>query len=144
MKKNIEVLDWYKISMDSKRHAEQRRDNINSFYISLFSAIIAIIPFIPKFTDNTNLSIGFTSMFLSSLGFLLSLSWLLMLIRINKLLIGIERFIIDIEKKEGVSFISHLSYYLDHTNPPVRITKQQSFIPIVFLVIFALIFIYNY
>lgn len=144
MKNNIELQEWYKIAIDSKRHTEQRRDNINSFYISLFSAIIAIIPFIPKFTDNTNLSIEFTSMFLSFLGFLLSLSWLLMLIRINKLLIGIEKFIIDIEKKEGMSFISHLSDYLNHTNPPIGITKQQSFIPLVFLSIFVLIFIYNY
>ncbi|ARD86617.1 hypothetical protein A3306_05565 [Rickettsia bellii] len=42
----------YEIAIANKQHVEDRRDEINNYYISLFAALVASMPFIEKITTN--------------------------------------------------------------------------------------------
>jgi len=42
----------YELAIQHKQHQEDIRDNINSYYISLFSAIVAVMPFINKVNES--------------------------------------------------------------------------------------------
>ena len=135
----------YEIAMDTKYHTEERRDDINKFYISLFAAIISVTPFILTAIDKTHVSFSFTiSIFLFSLatiGISLSISWILMLQRMNFYLKGVENFVIGLERKYNKQFVIQVAEYLDQKNAPDRITKQQLIIPYVFTIIFIVMLI---
>lgn len=134
----------YDIAIGIKQHVEQRRDSTNSFYISLFSAIIGVIPFIPTFTKETHISVSASILFLSFVGFVLSYSWIFLLLRTNKYLVGIEKYIFDLENKSDMKFLSEISIYLDKKKAPIKITKQQLLIPFLFCIIFAVIFVISF
>lgn len=135
----------YEIAMNAKFVTEERRDDINKFYISLFSGIISIMPFIPKVIDKANLPFNFTIsiflLFIAVIGTALSISWILMLKRINYYLKGIENYVTALEKKNKQGFMIEMTKYLEQKHSPGRVTKQQMIIPSIFTIIFITMFV---
>ncbi len=136
----------YELAIQHKQHQEDRRDNINSYYISLFSAIIAVTPFINKvnesYTGHEFYIIKLSLLALSLVGFVLSTTWWLNLKRILLYLQAVDKFLITSEKVQDVTFIKHITEQLNEAKAPDRITKTQFVLPYTFMLIFVTSLIY--
>ena len=141
----------YELAIARNTNIEERREDINKYYTSLFTAIISIMPFINKIPlkesgidklseiDLINALLGFLSVVALSL----SVSWILTLKRICYNLEAIDEFLIDVEKRHEKSFIGFLYNYLAKVKSPGRVTRNQMAVPYVFISIFSLVLIYS-
>ena len=147
MEEKINNSKLYELVLNCKIETEKNRDEINKYYTSLFTALVSLAPFLDKFTSTVDLvdkyNIRYALLLLSSLGLILSFSWELTLKRIHTYLQGTDELLIILEKQSKISFISHMTKYLDKTHAPARVTKHQIIVPYAFFVIFAIIFIYS-
>lgn len=144
----MEIDKLYELVLNYKNGIEVRRDEINKYYTSLFTALISLIPFVDKFIgseDNltNSYNIRYVSILLSFLGIVLSISWKLVLQRILNYIKGAEQLLCQIEKNFEVGFFSYMFNYLDQIDSPARITKHQMLIPNTFIIIFIVILIYS-
>jgi hypothetical protein len=143
----MEIDKQYEIILNNKNQIESRREEINKYYTSLFTALIALMPYIDKLTaandcaSKGNNGINYMLMLLSFLGIILSISWRLALGHMYYYIKGIEEFLAQIEKKSEIGFITYMFTYLTNTQAPKRVTKQQMLVPNTFMVIFSLVFI---
>lgn len=144
---NLTDSKLYELVLNTKIHMEDRRNEINKFYPSMFSAIIAIIPFLSQFNDKVDkliqnwFSIKLALIMLSGVGVIISISWVLTLIRMSNYLEGLDKLLVDIELRNSIRFISYVNDYLEEIHSPQRITKQAMLIPYSFITIFAGLFI---
>lgn len=141
----------YELAIERNKNIEERREDINKYYTSLFTAIVSIMPFINKIPlkesgidklfklDLVNALLGFLAVIALSL----SLSWILTLKRICYNLEAIDEFLIATEDRHGKKFIGFLYDYLTKVNAPGRVTKNQMTVPYVFISIFSLVLIYS-
>jgi len=140
---NIQESKLYELALDMKLHAETRRDEISKFYITLFTAIISIIPFISNITNKSDdqpkgYIVNILVISLSLSGIALSMNWIFILKRTVNVLNGIEKFIIGLERKHDAKFILFLNEYLDKVdNKSEGITKQELWIPYLFVILFT-------
>jgi len=139
----------YELALTDKHHQENRRDTINSYYISLFSAIIALIPFIERITNSSgminrhpNYIAKLPLLLLCMIGLLLSRTWALNLKRILYHVIATDKYLIDMEKKYNKSFVGYVTKNLDQGPAPAKVTKNQFLLPYSFIVIFGFSIIY--
>ena len=136
----------YELAIQHKQHQEDRRDNINSYYISLFSAIVAVMPFINKvnesYTHHEFYIVKLSLLALSLVGFVLSTTWWLNLKRILLYLQAVDKFLITSEKAQDVTFIKYITEQLNEAKAPDRITKTQFVLPSTFMLIFITSLIY--
>jgi hypothetical protein len=144
----MEINKLYEIILSYKSQMETRRDEINKYYTSLFAVIISFMPFIDKMTAASgnatkDHNISYILILLSFLGLILSRSWRLALSRIHQYIKGTEEILVQVEKNFEIGFITHMFKYLDSTNSPGRVTKQQMLIPDTFMVTFIIIFAYS-
>lgn len=128
----------YQLAISEKQNHEVRRDEINKYYITLFSSIIAIIPFINNFTKDSSfqyqLYVTRTSLIILSLiGVILTITWILSLKRILVHLEILDKIIIELESRHNKLFITIILQELVKKHSPVRITKYQMIIPYVFI-----------
>jgi hypothetical protein len=148
-KEEIPDPKLYGIILETKRHEETRRDEINKYYTSLFAALISIMPFIEKLISNEmhhhiqSYTIIIIMICLSVIGITISMSWILTLKRIFNYIEGFDRILIQIEELNHRFFIKIVSSYLNKINSPDRVTKQTMLLPTISLWIFILILIYN-
>jgi hypothetical protein len=129
----------YELALNCKNHAEDRRDEINKYYPSLFTVIIAIFPLLNKLNETTNIN---TLILLSIGGIVISISWLLTLKRTVNYLEAVDKLLIELEQRNNQSFISYINNYLEQHNSPRRVTKQTMAGPYIFMAIFASPLIY--
>lgn len=138
----------YETVLEEKKHHEQRRDDINGQYISLFAAIIAITPFINNLVDAVpgryeGLVIRSSLTVLSFIGLILSMIWAANLKRILFIVKYLDKVILDLEREYDISFKVELFNQLDKKGAPDRITKYQIIMPRMFIVIFSIIILYS-
>ncbi len=50
---NISESKLYELVLAAKQHQEERRGEINKFYISLFTGVLALVPLVEKFVQGT-------------------------------------------------------------------------------------------
>lgn len=148
MSEFISDTKLYEIAISNKQHTEDRRDEINDYYISLFAALVASMPFIEKITTNvtdcsnnyvTKLSLAI----LALIGLILAITWASNLKHTLYYLKSLDEIIIDLEKKYNKPFITNLIKELERSKAPRRVTKHQLMIPYTFIAIFSLIIIYS-
>lgn len=138
----------YEIAIETKKHMEERREDINKYFTSLFTAMVSIMPFIDKIPlDNYTILSKFHSVhlllgLLSVIGCVLSLSWVRTLKRIYHDNVGLDKFLVNMEEKHNKSFINFIHTHLQMVNSPGRVTKQEMIVPYVFIFIFSLTFFY--
>lgn len=136
----------YELILSAKGHYEERRDEINKFYISLLTIIASALPFLDKFLLGGNISLIHDDKILSGvisiLGVTLSVSWVRTLKRIYNCLEGIDQLLMNLEKKCNQSFITYLSSYLEQVGSPGRVTKQETLVPYTFFIIFMCSLVY--
>jgi hypothetical protein len=138
----------YELAINTKNHTEDRRDEINRYYTSLFAAIISIIPFIDKITNVepsviASYNVKIASTLLSFIGLTLSISWVLTLKRLYNFLEAMDKLLTMLESKYDKSFIIFISTYLSKIHSPDRVTKQVMLVPYTFVFIFTLILLYS-
>lgn len=147
----ISDLKIYELALESKHHEETRRDEINKYYTTLFTGIVSLMPFIEKFMNirdkNADIIQNFKVMIivlaLSLIGIVVSSSWMMTLKRIYNYIEGIDKLLVKIEDAAGKEFIIFMSDYLYSISSPNRVTKQTMWLPVMFLMIFGGIFLYN-
>lgn len=138
----------YELALDEKKHHEQRRDEINGGYISLFAAIIAITPFINNIVDAVpgryeGMVVRVSLTILSLIGLILAIIWSANLKRILFIIQYLDEVVADLEKKYDIKFKIDLFNQLDKKGAPDRITKYQIMMPRMFIIIFSTIIIYS-
>lgn len=138
----------YELAIQERKHKEDRRDQINSYYISIFAAIIAISPFLDKISEGTSevnkgyvIKIALTV--LSSIGLILSVAWAANLKRLLTYLQSLDQLILEMERKYSISFITYISQQLYEKKSPDRITRYQIVLPYTFMAIFICTIIYS-
>lgn len=132
--------------LDSKHHEEKQRDEINKYYISLFTSILAVAPLIERFLSSNNLeNINLLSALsvLSFIGLSISISWLRSLKRMYNYIEAYEYLLIKIEEKHHKEFIRYVSRRLSNINSPDHITKHLMYMPLTFSLVFAAILFYR-
>lgn len=131
----------YELVVNYKTNLEKNRDEINKYYISLFSLTISVMPFIHKVVPDSVAQEKqyklLILLMLSLLGMILSVSWKLTLENIHLYTKGIDKFLMQIEGNSG--FIHFMNEFLTENNSPARVTKQEMLIPRAFSGIFALV-----
>lgn len=138
----------YELALAEKKHHEERRDDINGHYISLFAAIIAVTPFINNLVDAVpgkyeGIVIRISLTILSLIGAVLAIIWSANLKRILLIVKYLDKIIIDLEKKHNMLFKTELLNQLKHEDAPDRITSYQLIMPRMFICIFISIIIYS-
>lgn len=138
----------YEIAIANKQHVEDRRDEINNYYISLFAALVASMPFIEKITTNvaecnTNYITKLSLIILALIGLILAITWVSNLKHTVSYLKSLDKIIIDLEQKYNKPFITNIIRDLERSKTPRRVTKHQLVIPYTFISIFSLIIIYS-
>ena len=131
-------IKLYELSLQNKQHQEDRRDNINSYYISLFSAIVAVIPFIGEISrtsieQHKYYLVKCSLVALCLIGFVLATTWLLNLKRILSYLRAADKFLALLEKRHDIGFITYIAQELNRENAPDRVTKYQLVLPYTFM-----------
>jgi len=138
----------YELVLNERKHREDRRDDINNYYTSLFAAIIAATPFIEKVTstiidkqDSYLVKLSLTA--LSLIGLILAFTWALSLTHTLAYLKSLEKLIANIEMKYDQPFLTFVSQDLKNNKASSRITVNQMFVPYTFIVIFLSIIVYS-
>ncbi len=131
----------YELILTEKQHQEERRDEINKSYTSLFTGIIALTPLIDKLItapSDEKAYIMVLSVPLAIIGTLVSISWLKALKRINNYITSYEKVLIEIEKENPQKFLTKVADYLYKVDSPDSIAKQEMWLPYTFGVAFVL------
>ncbi|RTK93346.1 MAG: hypothetical protein EKK61_01370 [Rickettsiales bacterium] len=138
----------YELIMTDKKHQENKRDELNNYFITLLSSILAATPFIDKATtvmpdvDEGSVIRLFLTV-LSSIGLILSFIWSSSFKRIiiyNEILdMKISKF----EDKHNIDFLTNIANEMRARKAPSKITKHQLIIPYIFKIIFISIIIYS-
>ena len=145
MEELITTEKAYIAAIDLKNHAEDRRDEINKYYSSLFAAIVTIMPFIGKIEEVIKLpffsrnSINLIVIILSIIGLTLSISWVKVLKHIHTYIIALENFIIEIEQTQNNKLFTHLTKFFRDSETSSKITKDEIWVPYIFMLIFIII-----
>ena len=140
----------YELILSQKHYEEERRDEINKYYISLFTGMVAMAPIIEKFVENKAINESLNNQFfrgmllaLAFIGISVSISWILTLKRIYNYLDSFDIVLIRLEEKYNKDFIRYVTRQLSKRHSPDRVTKQSMLIPITFLIIFVCSLLYN-
>lgn len=138
----------YELSLENKKHQENKRDEINNYYITLLSSMIAVIPFIDKATAIIpGISQGSSARLfltvLSLIGLILSTTWLLSIKRILIYSEILDTKIFALEKKYKIDYLTDISQKLEQKHAPGRVTKYQLIIPHTFRIVFVAIIMYS-
>lgn len=137
----------YEHAVNIRKVTEERRDEINKYYITLFSAIISILPILSTVSEKFHVSfwhiVNYSLILVSIIGLVLAISWINTLKDIADYLKGIEKFMSDLEQKHHKSFVTTTSRYLKKSEEPAttKITQQEMSVPYTFIVIFVVILI---
>ena len=144
----LDDTELYKIALKDKQHHESRRDEINTYYISLIAAIIAAIPFIdqvrevaPKGYEGCIIKLSLT--IIAIIGLILSSTWSLNLKRTLFYIESLDKIIMELEIKYNQHFITRITMNLVEKHAPGRITKYQQALPYTFIVIFVSVIAYS-
>ncbi|GAB4165977.1 MAG: hypothetical protein Tsb006_5470 [Rickettsiaceae bacterium] len=138
----------YEIILNTKHHEEVRRDEIGKYYTSLFTAMVALMPVIEKFSEmgeanKVGTLVNYLLILLSVIGISISISWVLALKRIYNYIEGFDSLLTKLEQKHNQPFISYMSSFLSKISSPDRVTKQAMWLPYTFFTIFAFTLAYN-
>ncbi len=138
----------YTILIEDKRHKEDRRDQINNYYITLLVGIIGAIPIIERLSQevlasNKGYIIRILLSILAAIGLAIALTWSYNLRRILFYLQILEQLIEKIEKSSGIYYITYITQQSELQNVPGRVTKYQLALPSIFIIIFLFTILYS-
>jgi len=133
----------YKMGVEFIKHTKDKRDEVNKFFISMFSITLSIMPFLSTITEKINIPFGYAidivAIILSTLGIVLSILWILMLKHTMILLHAAEGCLKQIELKNDFSFFNYISEFLERNKCAERVTRQEVYIAYTFFIIFLFI-----
>lgn len=137
----------YSEAIALKKHTEDRRDDINKYYISLFAIIVSVMPFIGQAHKVINLiffeqrNINLLIVMLSIIGLSLSCSWIKVLQEIRDQLAAIESFLQVREESNNNRLFTYISKYLNKEKLGSKVTRYELLVPYSFIIIFIVILV---
>ena len=138
----------YQLNLEDKKHQETRRDEVNNFYITMLSGLIAAIPFVDKATAivpgvNEGSAVRIFVTILSLIGLALSTTWAASVRRVLIYTEILDQKIFILENKYEIDNLADITKRLEIRNASGRITRYQLLIPNIFRTIFAVVIIYS-
>lgn len=138
------LLEQYKLFLQTSEDLVNRRQNVNSFYISISSALVAImgVLFAMEFGQKAKLIIGFV---FCVVGIILSISWSKILACYGNLNSSKMKIISNIEKQLPLSlFDAEWAALSDKLNKKkyISFTESERVIPRMFGVVYFLVMIF--
>ena len=137
------LLEQYKAFLQTSEDLVSRRQNVNSFYISVNSSLVAIFSFISALEMEPLYKLS-TSVILTMVGIILSVSWIKTLISYGDLNSSKMKIISCIEKQLPASlYDAEWAALSDKLNKRkyVSFTNNEKNIPLLFIVIYICVFI---
>jgi len=136
--KNI-LLEQYKVFLQTSEDLVSRRQNVNNFYISINSALMAVFGIIWAL-DILSIYKFFTGILLSVIGIILSVSWIKLLASYGDLNSSKMKIISYIEKQLPASlYDAEWAALSDKLNKRkyVSFTNSEKRVPVLFIVVYA-------
>lgn len=137
------LLEQYKTFLQTSEDLVSRRQNVNNFYISINSAIVAIFSALFAF-DLTYEIRALIGMIFSAVGIVLSIAWIKMLVAYGNLNSSKMKIISSIEKQLPASlYDAEWAALSDKLNKKryVSFTDNEKQIPAIFIVIYGAVFL---
>lgn len=149
MEKIIDDGKLYMLFLEDKKHTEDKRDSINSYYIVLFTGIIGILLLISDMVKSMNtindkiyiVKLAYT--IIEVLGLVLSVIWTLSLKRILFYLETLDELIENLEEKYNIIYTTYIKQRSQSKQSPSRVTKYQQMLPYIFTIVFFINFVYS-
>ena len=137
------ILEQYKLFLQTSEELVKRRQNVNSFYISINSALVAVmgVLFAMDFAHDAEAVIGLV---FCLIGLILSISWTKILTSYGNLNSSKMKIISNIEKKLPLSlFDAEWAALSDRLNKKkyVSFTESEQIIPRLFGIVYFLILV---
>ena len=137
------LLEQYKVFLQTSEDLVLRRQNVNNFYISINSAIIAIFSSLLAFDLSSEVRLFLACLF-SFVGIILSVAWVNILVAYGNLNGSKMKIISSIEKYLPASlYDAEWAALSDKLNKKryVSFTDNEKRIPIIFIIIYSAILI---
>lgn len=137
------LLEQYKVFLQTSEDLVSRRQGVNSFYISLNSALIAIVSALFAFDFELQYKILIGALF-AVVGIVLSVSWVKILVSYGKLNSSKMKIISCIEKQLPASlYDAEWAALSDRLNKKkyVSFTDSEKRVPQLFIIIYACLFV---
>ncbi len=137
------LFEQYKIFLQTSEDLVSRRQSVNSFYISINSALVAVFSFLVAFEIAPFYKI-LTSFMLTLVGVILSVSWIKILVSYGDLNSSKMKIISCVEKQLPASlYDAEWAALSDKLNKRkyVSFTNSEKKVPILFIVVYVCIFI---
>ena len=142
MDKNV-LLEQYKVFLQTSEDLVTRRQNVNSFYISINSALVALFSMLFAFELSTQQRMVIGILF-SLVGIVLSVSWIKILVAYGNLNGSKMKIISSVEKQLPASlYDAEWEALSDKLNNKkyVSFTDSEKWIPKIFIAIYACVLI---
>lgn len=149
-KYSVHLLEQYKLYVEMADRVSQRRDQSNRFYVTIVSALAAIVVVIARFglpaggANGALSDIGFLAIGL--FGFALSGVWWLNIRSYRDLNSAKYKIIGKIEKQLPFAGYSEEWDILRHPEgrkPYLQLTRVEQYVPLIFMALFALLIAYS-
>lgn len=135
------LLEQYKLFLKTSEDLVSRRQNVNNFYISINSALIALMSAIIAIQQDIQYKAVILSLF-AFMGIVLSISWIRILISYGNLNSSKMKIISNIEKRLPASlYDAEWAALSDNLNKKkyVSFTENEKSIPKIFMIIYFMI-----
>ena len=140
-------LEQYKLCVQMAEAANQRRDQINRFFPTLFSGLVAILLIVPRLDQSATVSLPETAwnwllIAIAAMGLYLSFSWFASILSQRRVLSAKFRIIAEMEEKLPFPAISkewqEFRHYSTYYSSLTLLGRQYSdtFLPLVFVIPF--------
>jgi hypothetical protein len=126
------------VSVELKKHYEDKREKVNSFYITVNSFLISFITFFKDSGSNSFLE-AFIYHVVPYISILININWIYVIRAIIANVNEIHNVIIAIDNK-GSGLFKHLI----ELNQKNSVSKKEIFMPILFMTTFLLYLIINF
>ena len=135
------LIDQYKTYVDMSDKISQRRNQANRFYLTMLSAILALIGILQD-KDVTFSNLNRVYLLVSIFSIFISIIWLINISSYRKLNTAKFRVIHKMEESLPVSPFKKEWEYLrgeKNKNKYLQLSRVESYVPVVFIIIFSII-----
>jgi hypothetical protein len=139
------ILEQYKVVVDSLNNVADTREKANFFWITLHSFLGSAIAYLMQFEKISQINKSILLSIFLILGFFMSLSWLLTLLNVKKIVDINNHLLIEIEKYLPVKIYTNSIKMSSRHKNRTSLTIKETMIALLFLFAygaFALIFLY--
>ncbi len=129
-------MEEYKFISELKKHEEKKREDLNNFYTVSCSLIFGSTPFIQQYAGPIKEIINISNLF-AILGLIITVSWVLSLLRIHKTIQVLGNELEKFEDKLPIKINHYLKIRQKQSNLNFQITIPELLVPLSFMIAFS-------